>query len=650
MLLIGGLLAALIGSLLLLPVLRTRGHYAALVTIAFALLFKTFLEVNDVLGGPQGMQVKGMKHPRLVVQRQHRDRRVELSFYMSYFAVSLLLLVAAFILVRRLERSWIGLNLDALRLDETAASCFGLDIARWKITAFLLGNFLIGIAGALFGMVGGFVAPNNYTFADSLILVSILLLGGIGNPWGLVVATIIVVVVPEKLQTIQEYRFLLYAADGDRGAAVPAGGPAAAAGAAATFRDGGHDALRLLEARGLTKHFGGVVALDHLDLAVAEQRDPRPHRPQRLGQDHVLQRRHRHLSAPTAARVIFDGADITRASPQAIYHAGISRTFQRSRLSLPLSIFDNIMIGNHKRLNQGLWFNLMRRAAFKREFEASYRAARALVEVFEPRLAERMFEPVAGLPMIDRRRIEICRALVSQPKLLLLDEPSAGMTHEETTELMDDILQVRGLNRDLTIIIVEHEMGVIERITDRCVVLNFGRKIAEGPYRRSPPTGRCRKPISGSPMSARLDIENVYTAYDKADVLEGVSLAIEPGRITCLLGSNGSGKTTLIRSILGLTPPRAGRIAFDGTDITALPTHRVIAAGIACIPEGRKVFPKLTVEENLRLGAYQETSRRSPASASPRSIGCFRGSPSAGCSSPAPCRAASRPWCRSDAA
>jgi ABC-type branched-subunit amino acid transport system permease subunit len=209
-LLIGGFLAALAGSLLLLPVLRTRGHYAAVVTIAFALLFKTFLEVNDVLGGPQGLQVKGMSILGWSFNDNIEIGGVSLSFYMNYFVVSLLLLVGAFVLVRRLERSWIGLNLDALRLDETAASCFGLDIARWKVTAFLIGNFLIGVAGALFGMVGGFVAPNNYTFADSLILVSILLLGGIGNPWGLVVATIIVVVVPEKLQTIQEYRFLLY--------------------------------------------------------------------------------------------------------------------------------------------------------------------------------------------------------------------------------------------------------------------------------------------------------------------------------------------------------------------------------------------------------------------------------------------------------
>jgi len=111
-------------------------------------------------------------------------------------------------------------------------------------------------------------------------------------------------------------------------------------------------------------------------------------------------------------------------------------------------------------------------------------------------------------------------------------------------------------------------------------------------------------------MSGRLEIDDVYTAYDKADVLQGVSLNVAPGSITCLLGSNGSGKTTLVRSVLGLTPARAGRIVFNGTEITDFATHTVIATGIACIPEGRKVFPKLTVEENLRVGAYQERSDR----------------------------------------
>ncbi len=110
--------------------------------------------------------------------------------------------------------------------------------------------------------------------------------------------------------------------------------------------------------------------------------------------------------------------------------------------------------------------------------------------------------------------------------------------------------------------------------------------------------------------NAGLVVEDVYTAYDKADVLEGVSLTARGGKITCLLGSNGSGKTTLIRSILGLVRPNQGRISFQDTELTALPSHKIVAAGVACIPEGRKVFPKLTVEENLRLGAFQEKSAK----------------------------------------
>ena len=108
---------------------------------------------------------------------------------------------------------------------------------------------------------------------------------------------------------------------------------------------------------------------------------------------------------------------------------------------------------------------------------------------------------------------------------------------------------------------------------------------------------------------AELRIRDIYTAYDHADVLSGVSLNIPAGSITCILGSNGAGKTTLIRSVLGLTPPRSGSITYDGTDLVGRPTHEIVALGIACIPEGRKVFPKMTVSENLSVGAYRETNK-----------------------------------------
>jgi branched-chain amino acid transport system ATP-binding protein len=237
----------------------------------------------------------------------------------------------------------------------------------------------------------------------------------------------------------------------------------------------------LLKCSALTCRFGGVVALDRVDFAAAEGEIVGLIGPNGSGKT-TLFNVITGIYRAQEGTVTFAGTDVTGARPQAIYRAGITRTFQRSRMCLPLSVFDNIMVGNHKRLSHGLVFNLLRRSAFAAEFEQSFAEARALMHIFSPRLAERIDEPVAGLPMIDRRRIEICRALISRPRLLLLDEPSAGMTHEETRELMDDILLVRERTAGLTIVIIEHEMGVIERITGSCVVLNYGRKISEGTF------------------------------------------------------------------------------------------------------------------------------------------------------------------------
>jgi ABC-type branched-subunit amino acid transport system permease subunit len=209
---LAGAMAALIGSILILPILRTRGHYAALITIAFGVLFKTFLEVNDTLGGPQGLKVPAMT----VFGWSFNDPvrigdAFEASFYLNYVVIAVALATCSWIMVSRLEKSWLGLSFDAVRLDETAASVFGIDVARWKILAFTLGNLLAGMAGGVYAMMTGFIAPASFTFGDSLLLVSIVILGGLGNALGVIPAALLLLVLPEKLQVIQEYRFLLYA-------------------------------------------------------------------------------------------------------------------------------------------------------------------------------------------------------------------------------------------------------------------------------------------------------------------------------------------------------------------------------------------------------------------------------------------------------
>jgi len=246
----------------------------------------------------------------------------------------------------------------------------------------------------------------------------------------------------------------------------------------------------------LTVRFGGLTALDGLDFDLSPGEFVGLIGPNGSGKTTFFNAL-TGIYSPASGSVTLSGSDVTGLRPQKIYDFGMTRTFQRLRLASSLSVFDNLMIGNHRNLAHGIIGNLFGRRHLRQELEKNIEKSRLLLEQFSAPLASRLFDLVSQLPMIDRRRVEVCRALISQPKILLLDEPSAGMTHEETRALMDDLLASRERMPGLAIVLIEHEMGVIERVTDRCVVLNYGEKIAEGSYRDVADDSRVRAAYLG---------------------------------------------------------------------------------------------------------------------------------------------------------
>jgi branched-chain amino acid transport system ATP-binding protein len=238
---------------------------------------------------------------------------------------------------------------------------------------------------------------------------------------------------------------------------------------------------KLLACEGLTMRFGGLVALNGLNFGIDRGETVGLVGPNGSGKTtffNVVTGLYR----PNAGKVRLGDLDLFAKSPQAVGRAGIARTFQRSRLMLDQSAFDNIMVGTLSSLDLGLTTNVFRRGRWRDRLDASIEEARFLAHRFNPMIADRLFRPAGSFTMIDRRRIEICRALIARPRLLLLDEPSAGMTHDETRQLMDDLLAFRAELPELAVVLVEHEMDVIRRVSNRCVVLNFGSKIFEGSF------------------------------------------------------------------------------------------------------------------------------------------------------------------------
>lgn len=237
----------------------------------------------------------------------------------------------------------------------------------------------------------------------------------------------------------------------------------------------------ILETRQLTMSFGGLKALDEVDVCMRAGETLGLIGPNGAGKStffNVVTG----IYPPTSGQVLFRGGNLGGLKPHEIVRLGIGRTFQNNRLFWQLSILDNVLVGMHLRQTASLVDVVVRYGRTRRELNALAREALEILGHFSPELAAQHSRPVVDLPQGDRRRVEICRALASRPALLLLDEPSAGMSPDETDKLMEDIVAVRRRFDDISIVIIEHDMEVIDRIADRVVVFNFGRKLTEGTF------------------------------------------------------------------------------------------------------------------------------------------------------------------------
>lgn len=251
-----------------------------------------------------------------------------------------------------------------------------------------------------------------------------------------------------------------------------------------------------LRCRELTMRFGGLVALDAFDLDIHSGEVIGLLGPNGSGKTtffNVLTG----LYKPVDGTISFNGKNIFGLPPSEINNAGIARSFQRCRLMLDLSVFDNLIIGANRSFDQGMFSNFFKRKQLSQHLKQFEQIAKDICARFNPDIADRLFDPVSSFNMIDRRRIELARALLGKPSLLLLDEPSAGMTHDETFSLMDDVLSFKKEEPTLSIILIEHEMQIIEKMSQRCIVLNFGKKICEGTYQEVVQNSQVRQAYLG---------------------------------------------------------------------------------------------------------------------------------------------------------
>ncbi len=464
-------IAGVLGLILGLGSLRLGGHYLAMVTISFQQILTVVL--TNWIGfthGPDG--VRGIPRPTLF----------GLSFEggHAYLALCLVAMVAATLGVWRLKSSRLGRAMQAVRDNELAAGTSGIDVFATKVGSFGLSAVFGSLGGGLFS--GGFhyISPDQFSFAESIVMLTMALLGGVQNPFGALIGTGLLVILPEWLRFLRQVYLAVYGAavilimvflpDGlwgfvaerlRRRVRAPAQDVAPLP-LLAQRGEPGADAV--LQVQGLAKHFGGLKALDGVDLAVRRGTVHALIGPNGSGKStfiNVITGLYR----PTAGRIGFAGRDITALPPHRRNRAGLARTYQNIRIFRGMSVLENVMVGAE-------------RAGNDVANDPAAAVERALAALDFVGLGDEAARLVGTLSYGHQRYVEIARALAGSPEMLLLDEPAAGLNMTEKQELGGLLRRLKG--HGLTILIIDHDMALVEQVADHITVLNFGRRIADG--------------------------------------------------------------------------------------------------------------------------------------------------------------------------
>jgi branched-chain amino acid transport system permease protein len=470
-LLVGGIAAALGGLVVGIPALRLAGDYLAIATLGFGEIIRVIILNLDVVGGPRGL-------PGIPAH----------TTFLWVYAMA----AATVVIVRNLIWSRQGRALVAIREDETAAETMGVDTTRYKIMAFVVGAFFAGVAGGLYAHKITFIDPSQFDFMKSIEALVIIVLGGLGSITGTVLAAFVVTFLPEALRAFADYRMIIYSLmlilmmlyrpRGLMGTAEFGFRQLGLGDARSSARDVGGQAMGrndgpppVLETRGVCMDFGGLRAVSDFCMTLRQGELVGLIGPNGAGKTTVFNVL-TGLSEATCGSVHFMGNDITRKRPSEINDMGIARTFQNIRLFSNLTVLDNVRIAFRGERPYSMTEAVLRAGRYSSQEEEICRKSMEFLRLFG--LDDRASEIAGKLPYGAQRRLEMARALATGPKLLLLDEPAAGMNPQETHELLELIRWIHE-RFDLTVLLIEHDMNLVMKLCQRIIVLDYGNTIAD---------------------------------------------------------------------------------------------------------------------------------------------------------------------------